>query len=143
MRIPESIGKRWLAREVRVPSELRNGIRYRVDAVALFSWQGGPGGRFQGEGVTRDISTQGAFIVTATMPPPRSPVQVDLLLPTVSGINAAVRITGIVRVIRVEHSSANTLNHGFAVATDDLNQWDLTVLQDESEFASVGANRPN
>lgn len=123
--------------------ELRKGIRYRVDAPAVFSWQGGPRGCFYGEGVTRDISVQGAFIVTATMPPPDCPVQVDLLLPSVSGMNGAVRITGKARVIRVEHRSANAWSHGFAVATDDLYQWGLIVRHDESEFVDAGASRPN
>jgi hypothetical protein len=123
--------------------ELRKGIRYVVDAPAVFSWQSGPYGCFQGEGITRDISVQGAFIVTATMPPPDCPVQVDLILPSVSGMNAAVRITGKARVIRVEHRAAAAWNHGFAVATDGLNQWGLIVMHDESECADAGASRPN
>jgi len=143
MKIPESMGKQWQAREVSVSSELRNGIRYQVDAPALFSWQGGPGGRFQGEGVTRDISTQGAFIVTATMPPPHCPVQVDLILPSVSGMDAVLRITGKARVIRVEHCDAAACNNGFAVATDGLNQWGLMVMQGESECLDAEACRPN
>lgn len=123
--------------------ELRKGIRYRVDATAVFSWRGGPRGCFQGEGITRDISVQGAFIVTAMMPPPDCPIQVDLILPSVSGMNAAVRITGKARVIRVEHRSAAARNHGFAVATDDLNHWGLIVMHDESKCADAGASRPN
>ena len=123
--------------------ELRKEIRYRLDAPALFSWQGGRSGCFQGEGITRDISVQGAFIVTATMPPPDSPIQVDLLLPSVSGMKAAVRITGKARVIRVEHPTTNAWVHGFAVETHDLNQWGLMTLPSESEFAAPGASGAN
>ncbi len=66
--------------------EMRKNIRYRLDAPAVFSWEGARRRRFQGEGVTRDISIQGAFIMSATMPPPDCPVQVDLLLPSLTGV---------------------------------------------------------
>ena len=74
--------------------EMRKEIRYRLDAPAVFSWEGMRHKRYQGEGVTRDISVQGAFILTATMPPPDCPVQVDLLLPSLTGMKAMMRITG-------------------------------------------------
>ncbi len=123
--------------------ELRKEIRYRLDAPALFSWRGGSSGCIQGEGITRDISVQGAFIVTATMPPPDCPIQVDLLLPSVSGMQVAVRISGKARVIRVQHPSTNARVHGFAVATDDLNHWGLMAMQSEFEFAALGATWAN
>jgi len=121
--------------------EMRNEIRYRLDAPAVFSWEGAHHRRFQGEGVTRDISVQGAFILTATMPPPDCPIQVDLHLPSLTGIKTSMRITGRARVIRVEHSSSDTWIHGFAVVTDDLNQWGLMTTQGESEIAVAGAAR--
>lgn len=121
--------------------EMRKDIRYRLDAPAVFSWEGARHRRFQGEGLTRDISVQGAFILTATMPPPDCPIHVDLLLPSLMGLNAAMRITGKARVIRVEQPSSDTWIHGFAVVTDDLNQWDLVTIQGESEKALVEAGR--
>jgi hypothetical protein len=120
--------------------ELRKEVRYRLDAPALFSWQAGRRGCFQGEGITRDISVQGAFIVTATMPPLDCPIHVDVLLPSVSGMKVAVRISGKARVIRVQHPRTNEWVHGFAVATDDLNQWGLTVMHSEFENAALGAS---
>ena len=119
--------------------EMRNEIRYRLDAPAVFSWQGAHHRRFQGEGITRDISVQGAFILTATMPPSDCPVQVDLLLPSLTGMKGMMRITGKARVIRLEHPSSDTWIHGFAVVTDDLNQWGLMAMQGESEVALVPA----
>jgi hypothetical protein len=119
--------------------EMRKEIRYRLDAPVVFSWEGARHRRFQGEGITRDVSIQGAFILTATMPPPDCRIQVDLLLPSLAGLMAMMRITGKARVIRVEHPSADAWIHGFAVATDDPNQWGLTTMRGESEIALVGA----
>ena len=130
-----------MSRDTREPMEMRKDIRYRLDAPAVFSWEGAHHRRFQGEGITRDISVQGAFILTATMPPPDCPVQVDLLLPSLTGVTAMMRITGKARVIRVEHPSSDTWIHGFAVVTDDLNQWGLMTMQGESEVALVEAGR--
>ncbi len=114
--------------------DLRKEIRYRLDAPAVFSWEGARHRRFQGEGITRDISVQGAFILTATMPPPDSAIQVDLLLPSLTGMKGMMRITGKARVIRVERPSPDTWIHGFAVVTDDLHQWGMVNVQAESEM---------
>jgi hypothetical protein len=119
--------------------EMRKEIRYRLDAPAVFSWEGARHRRFQGEGITRDISVQGAFIMTASMPPPDCPVQVDLLLPSLTGTQGTMRITGKARVIRLEHPSSDTWIHGFAVVTDDLNQWGLMAMQGELEVELVPA----
>lgn len=121
--------------------DLRKEIRYRLDAPAVFSWEGTRHRRFQGEGITRDISIQGAFILTATMPPPDSAVQVDLLLPSLTGMKGMMRITGKARVIRVERPSSDTWIHGFAVVTDDLHQWGLVNVQGESEMEVLAAAR--
>lgn len=98
---------------------------------------------FSREGMTRDISVKGAFIETATMPPPNCSIQVDLLLPSVPGMKGAVRITGRARVIRVEHQSPKKRAHGFAVATGDLNQWGLMAVQGESDVAALGQSSAN
>jgi len=119
--------------------ELRKEIRYRLDAPAVFSWEGVDYKQFLGEGITRDISIQGAFILTATMPPHDCSIQVDLLLPPLAGMQAMMRITGKARVIRVEHPSQETWIHGFAVVTDDLNQWGLMTMPGEFEIAAAGA----
>jgi len=121
--------------------ELRKEIRYRLDAPAVFSWEGLRHKRLQGEGITRDISVQGAFILTATMPPPDVAVQVDLLLPSLTGVKGMMRITGKARVIRVEPLTAETWAHGFAVVTDDLHQWGLLSMQGETEVEFVAVAR--
>ena len=127
--------------EAGAPMEMRKEIRYRLDAPAVFTWESARHRRFQGEGLTRDISVQGAFILTATMPPPDSQIQVDLLLPTLTGVKAMMRITGKARVIRVEHPGGDAWVHGFAVVTDDLNQWGLVTMQGDPEVAHVAVGR--
>ena len=92
---------------------MRKEIRYRLDAPAVFSWEGAGHKRFQGEGITRDVSIQGAFILTATMPPPDCPIQLDLLLPSLTGMKSMMRITGRARVLRVEHPSIKYLDPRF------------------------------
>jgi hypothetical protein len=121
--------------------EMRREIRYRLDAPAVFSWEGANHKRFQGEGITRDISVQGAFILTATMPPPDCAIQVDLLLPSLAGMQSMMRITGKARVVRVEHPSSDAWIHGFAVFTDELNQWGLLSMRDESDVVVAGAGQ--
>lgn len=120
---------------------MRKNIRYRLDAPAVFSWEGDRWGRFHGEGITRDISVQGAFILSATLPPSDCPVYVDLLLPSVTGISAVMRITGRARVTRVEYSAEDGWIHGFAVVTDDRDEWGLKTMPSEfqCEFAAVSA----
>lgn len=130
-----------LSRALRESMEMRTDIRYRLDAPAVFSWEGVGHKHFQGEGITRDVSVQGAFILTATLPPPDCSIHVDLLLPSIAGVKSIMRITGRARVVRVEHSSADSWMHGFAVVTDDRNQWDLLPMQTESQPALVAAGR--
>ena len=121
--------------------DMRKDIRYRLDAPAVFSWEGLRQRRFQGEGITRDVSVQGAFILTATAPPPDCPIQVELLLPSVTGMSAIMRITGRARVVRVEHPSLGARVQGFAVVSDELNQWGLVSMECEPEGALAGTAR--
>jgi hypothetical protein len=120
---------------------MRRDMRYRLDAPAAFSWEGAHESYFHGEGIARDISVQGAFILSATLPPPDCPIQVDVLLPSLTGVSAVMRITGKARVTRVEQESTDTWIRGFAVVTDDRHQWGLQTIQGEAEFEFSGAVR--
>jgi hypothetical protein len=99
--------------------ELRNRVRYRLSADAVFAWQGAGHGRFLGEGLTRDISLTGAFIFTLTCPPVGATVQLDVFLcPTLGNSWKTVRIKTEATVIRVDHSAAS---EGFAAVSQDFN----------------------
>src|SRR5947199_10171523 len=66
--------------------EFRKRVRHRLAASAVFTWQGAQQSWLSGEGVTRDISFDGAFIFSLTCPPCGTAIELDvLLLPLHSG----------------------------------------------------------
>jgi hypothetical protein len=95
--------------------ELRKQIRHELSARAVFSWEGPDHERFEREGVTRDISESGAFIVTTSCPPAVASVQVELFLPPLHGTVATVRLRSEMRVIRIEQAPPGDQQSGFAV----------------------------
>jgi hypothetical protein len=121
------------------PMEMRKEIRYRLDAPALFSWESSQHERLQGEGVTRDISVFGAFIMTPTCPPVDVPIQVEVVLPSLTGTNPVIRVSGEARVLRVDHSLKGQGENGFAVVSEDFSRWTMSTEQREpgSTFAET------
>jgi hypothetical protein len=96
--------------------ELRNRVRYRLSADAVFTWDG-PSQRLQGEGITRDISVAGAFIFTRTCPPVGATVELEVFLSSTPTKVKMVQIKTIAKVIRVEHSEKV---EGFAAVSQDF-----------------------
>jgi hypothetical protein len=97
--------------------ELRNRVRYRLSADAVFAWEGAQARRLLGQGVTRDISVAGAFIFTRTCPPVGATLELDIFLSPAPGSGGrTVRIKTEAKVIRVEHSAAE----GFAAVSQDF-----------------------
>ena len=115
--------------------EMRRDLRYRLDIRALFSWQNAQDKRLYAEGITRDISVLGAFIVSPTCPPVETQVEVEVLLPSLAGMKTTVRIKGEARVIRVEHLSRDGGQNGFAVVREASNQWVLALDREELDGA--------
>jgi hypothetical protein len=99
-----------------VSMELRNRVRYRLSADAVFTWDG-PSQRLQGEGITRDISVAGAFIFTRTCPPVGATVELEVFLSSTPTKVKMVQIKTIAKVIRVEHSEKV---EGFAAVSQDF-----------------------
>ena len=98
--------------------ELRNRIRYRLSADAVFAWEGLQHNRLQGKGITRDISLAGTFIFTPTAPPVGAKVEVDIFLaPAFGSTGKKVRIRAAAKVTRVEHSA---IREGFAAVSQDF-----------------------
>ena len=108
------------------PAEMRREVRYRLDAPVLFSWESSQHARLQGEGVTRDLSVLGAFILTPTCPPVEVPIQVEIVLPSLTGLKPVIRVSGAARVLRVDHSSKGNGENGFAVVSDDFSRWTMS-----------------
>jgi hypothetical protein len=100
-----------------VSMELRNRVRYRLSADAVFAWDGPTQNRLQGEGVTRDISVAGAFILTRTCPPVGATVDLEVFLSSTPTKDRRVQIKTVAKVIRVEHSPTV---EGFAAVSRDF-----------------------
>ena len=101
-----------------ISTELRNRVRYRLSADAVFGWEGPQGIRLLGEGLTRDISVAGAFIFTRTCPPVGATLDLDIFLSPAAGNGSrTVRIKTKAAVIRIEHSAPG---EGFAALSQDF-----------------------
>lgn len=98
--------------------ELRAAIRYRLTATALFSWPGLGANRLEGEGVTRDVSTAGAFVLTAGCPPIGSIVKMRILLPSFRFADQSLKLVAEGRVVRVERPAQGGESNGFAIVSE-------------------------
>jgi hypothetical protein len=84
-----------------------------MSASVIFHWKGPDNKPFQGEGVTRDMSVAGAFVLTATCPPPNAAVQMEVLLPHLDGVSKT-RMKADMTVLRVEHNIVGNKRSGFS-----------------------------
>ncbi len=114
--------------------ERRKRVRYRLDLPAIFSWESSQRSRLQGEGITRDIGLEGVFIFTATCPPVETTIQLEVLLPPLTGAKATIRIKGEARVLRVEPRREKGVTSGFAVLSDGFNLYPPATDKTNSEF---------
>ena len=118
--------------------ERRRHVRYQLDFPAIFSWEGSQRSRLQGEGITHDIGPFGAFVFTSTSPPPvKTTIQLEVLLPPLTGAKATVRIKGEARVLRVEPRFERGVTGGFAVLSDGFNLYPPATDEMKSEFNTV------
>lgn len=93
--------------------ELRNAIRYRFTVPVAFRWTGPKAHVLKGEGVTRDVSTRGAFIVTPNHPPAGATLRLEIQF---DRTNHNLKLISEGLVMRVEHGSL-TGEDGFAFET--------------------------
>ncbi len=82
--------------------EHRKVKRFRLSAPVLFSWQDGEGEPRRAEGMTRDISLRGLFVLAAEVPDLGAYVEVDAYLPPVNGRGKTFRLHGDGKVLRIE-----------------------------------------
>lgn len=93
--------------------ELRRIRRYIVQAPAFFSWKDLDGKSQAAEGVTRDISTQAAFVRARNCPAAGNKLRLDVLLPSLRK-KPGVRLHGEGVVLRVDRTELG--ESGFAIA---------------------------
>jgi hypothetical protein len=98
--------------------ELRNRFRHQLAADAMFTWEGPQEELLLGEGLIRDISLSGTFILSSACPPVGTQVQLDICLdPNPLFGQRRIRILTEAKVVRVEHSQEC---EGFATMTEDF-----------------------
>ena len=88
--------------------EHRSVQRYRISIPTTFCFGVGSS-RFEGNGVSRDVSTHGAFILTTETVPVGSDISLKLVVPGMREGLKGSEMKGNGRVVRAE-------NEGFAVA---------------------------
>lgn len=82
--------------------ELRKAKRYQLNAPVLFSCQRSGGKLLVSEGVSRDISMRGIFVLAADAPAVGMYIELDAYLPASSGQGRTVKLHAEGRVLRVE-----------------------------------------
>ena len=100
--------------------ELRSALRYQLAAQVVFKWEGLAGAELRGEGVTRDISVNGAFILTANCPPAGIMLRVEISLPQLYSGGRSIRMVNEGRVVRVERPVLGESRDGFALVGKDF-----------------------
>ena len=94
--------------------ELRKATRYRLHAPAFYCWESADGTLQEAQGITRDISDRGVFILAKQLPPVGVRVEVDVYLPAVSAAARSAQLHGEGAVLRT--SEAQAKESGFAAA---------------------------
>ena len=97
--------------------ERRATLRYTVSATVLFSWEE-RGSYAKGEGVTRDMSTNGLFVYSEILPPEDASIRLEVGFPPLRESGAPVRIRVRGRVVRIERVPAERARYGFAVSSE-------------------------
>jgi len=99
----------------RVERERRKQNRYRLAVPVLFTWRKARQAEVESLGLTRELSTRSAFVLTAVPPPLGADVEFKAFFPPLAGSAAAMRIHGEGRVVRVEAFKRHKGRAGFAV----------------------------
>jgi hypothetical protein len=99
-----------------INQEHRNHNRYRLEVPVIFSWRDAGHEGHKGVGLTRVVSTHGAFILTATPPPLEANVELKVFFPRVGPAGIPMRFHGEGKVVRVDAVEHPEVRAGFAVA---------------------------
>lgn len=94
---------------------LRKAIRYQLAVMVSFYWRGADRCLHESQGVTRNISSDGALIAADRCPLPGEIIDVAMLLPRSQGGGHGMRVLGKGAVLRVEPSLYGSHECEFAV----------------------------
>jgi len=94
--------------------ELRKAARYRVSAPAFYCWRRADGTLQEAQGISRDISDRGVFVLAKDLPPLGMHVELQVRLPAVPGTSRSAQLHGEGTVVRTSGRGAR--ESGFAAA---------------------------
>jgi hypothetical protein len=94
--------------------ERREHTRYDVRAPVEFEWID-KGVLHRGRGLTRDISAKGMFIYSASEPPTKADLQVEVFLRVAAEAPTSLRLIAKSLVVRVESAASPDAPSGFAI----------------------------
>jgi len=90
--------------------------RFDVSAPVAYAWTSSGAIQHSAEGVTRDVSESGVFIIADALPPVGAAVQFEVSFSFRDNSQIEMRAQG--RVLRVEATNGDKMQRGFAAATD-------------------------
>lgn len=96
-------------------AETRRTIRYEIAAKTNFWWTDQHGAARQSEGITRDLSTRGAFVVAAVCPSAGSHIEVRINISNSAANRSGADLHAKGIVLRVERAMGDRRENGFSV----------------------------
>lgn len=86
-----------------------------MSVPVIFTWEQPEGGSARGEGITRDVSANGAYIFSASCPPANAMVNIEIQISQFPDA-PTVLMTARMQTRRVDHTESEEEEVGFAVA---------------------------
>jgi hypothetical protein len=116
--------------------ERRKHVRYPVRLPVFFSWKKRGSAVIACEGITRDISLRGAYVLSANCLPVDTVIEMEILLPR-SLRKPNLLIVGKVRIQRVERASRKKLGTGFSAVASGFavrtsSRWLTAIVKPEA-----------
>ena len=99
----------------------RKGERYIIATKVWFNWQTKDGRWLEGEGITRDISGDGLFVLTHTLPTDGAPIVVMVEMPPLKMFPRPITFRGSGKIVRIEPEVGGLCGFAAAVDFDDKN----------------------
>jgi hypothetical protein len=97
--------------------ERRRLTRYILRLPVHFEYLGRDGVRDEGNGFTREISLQGVYVYTESLPPADAEIDLDIYFTSLLETNKNVKFMAKAKVIRLEPSAVDERTGGFASVT--------------------------
>jgi len=97
-------------------------VRHPLHARVVFQWNDDDGSQRAGRGQTRNISQNGAYVVSPERPPKGARISMSIYLPPLSGGTRVRRIETQGQVLRVdpELQAEDSAGWGFAVSNHQV-----------------------